>query len=133
MAKQAIQETVDVGRRKTAVASVRLRPGTGKVKVNGREFSDYFKVPHQRTVATAPLIKLSYETKYDIIIREKGGGLEAQSEAIRLGIARALVREDEELRKVLKDVGYLTGDSREKERKKYGRAGARKSFQFSKR
>ena len=133
MTKKDIQETIGVGRRKTAVASVRLRPGKGQVKINDREFENYFPLEYLRDDIKAPLTKLSREDAYDIIIRLSGGGIEAQAKAARLGIARALVAEDEERRKVLKDAGYLRRDPRRKERKKYGLAGARKRYQFSKR
>ncbi|MBB64821.1 MAG: 30S ribosomal protein S9 [Waddliaceae bacterium] len=128
-----MEETLAKGRRKTAVASVRLRPGTGKVNVNGREMKQYWPVELQRTTVMAPITHLEREGKYDIIIRVKGGGLEGQAEAARLGIARALVKEEEERRGSLKGLGYLKRDPRKRERKKYGQKGARKSFQFSKR
>lgn len=134
MAKgKEIRETLGVGRRKTAVSSVRLRPGSGKVNINGRNIDQYFPLQMQRDTILAPLVKFSPEKKYDLIIRVKGGGLEAQAIATRLGISRALVEEREDLRKELKELGYLTRDPRKKERKKYGLAGARKRFQFSKR
>lgn len=128
-----VEETVAVGRRKTAVASVRVRPGTGKVNVNTREFEEYFPLELQRRGILAPLEKVNGLGKYDLIIRVKGGGVEAQVIAIRLGLSRALVTNDESLKHEMKSVGFLTRDSRKKERKKYGRAGARKRFQFSKR
>ncbi len=131
---QQIQEKIGIGRRKTAVSSVRLRPGTGKITVNGRKFEEYFATALQRNTILAPFktCNLSLE-KYDLLIRVKGGGLEGQTTATRLGISRALVGEDETRRPDLKTIGYLTRDSRKRERKKYGRAGARKRFQFSKR
>ncbi|HSW71982.1 MAG TPA: 30S ribosomal protein S9 [Chlamydiales bacterium] len=128
-----MKETIGVGRRKTAVSSVRMRPGTGKVDVNGRGFEEYFPLALQRESILAPLSKFSSPNKFDLIIRLKGGGVEAQVIATRLGIARALVEEQEHLRKDLKELGYLTRDPRKKERKKYGLAGARKRFQYSKR
>lgn len=128
-----MKETIGVGRRKTAVSSVRMRPGTGKVDVNGRGFEEYFPLALQRESILAPLSKFSSPNKVDLIIRLKGGGVEAQVIATRLGIARALVEEQEHLRKDLKELGYLTRDPRKKERKKYGLAGARKRFQYSKR
>lgn len=131
--KNTIEEKVATGRRKTAVASVRLRPGTGNVVVNGREFARYFPTLVQRQQVIAPLSLLKRDKQYDMIVRVKGGGLEAQATAVRLGISRALVEDDETVRHDLKGKGYLTRDPRKKERKKYGRAGARKSFQFSKR
>ena len=128
------QEKIGTGRRKTAVASVRLRPGSGKVSVNGKGFEQYFPTELQRSTILAPFKScgLSFD-KYDVFVRVKGGGVEGQTIATRLGLARALVEDDEVRRPDLKDVGFLTRDSRKKERKKYGRAGARKRFQFSKR
>lgn len=131
--KDTIEETIGIGRRKSAVASVRLRPGAGEVKVNGRTFDNYFPLQVQRDKVEAPLTQLERKGKYDLVINVKGGGLEAQATAVRLGVARALVKEDEERRQALKEKGYLTRDPRKKERKKYGLAGARKRFQFSKR
>ncbi len=128
-----MQENVATGRRKTSVASVRLRDGKGEVKVNGRKFDDYFPLELQRKAILAPFERLHLKTSYDILVRVSGGGVEAQAEAVRLGISRALVQEDDKRRHELKDAGFLTRDSRKKERKKYGRAGARKRFQFSKR
>jgi small subunit ribosomal protein S9 len=131
MAKQ--EETIGIGRRKTAVSSVRLRKGNGTIEVNGRKLEEYFPLQLQRDSILAPLQKFSNPEKVDMIIRVKGGGLEAQAIATRLGISRALVQEDEAVRSELKELGYLTRDPRKKERKKYGRKGARKRFQFSKR
>lgn len=127
------EETVSTGRRKTAVASVRLRNGSGKVDINGRNIEDYFPLELQRRVVFAPLEKLGLTKRYDMVIRVKGGGVESQAIAIRLGLARALVENDENLRHDFKTDGYLTRDPRKKERKKYGHAKARKRFQFSKR
>lgn len=129
----AIEEMVAVGRRKTAVASVRLRKGKGSINVNGKKFDDYFVNQIQRTTIIAPLVELSLEKNYDVIIRTKGGGVESQAVAARLGISRALVEQDTNAREKLKPLGFLKRDPRKKERKKYGRAGARKRFQFSKR
>ena len=132
--KKTIEEFVATGRRKTAVASVRLRPGgTGKIDVNGQEADKYFPIELQRSTIFSPLSQLGLEGNYDMICRIKGGGIEGQVIALRLGIARALVAENEERRGDLKSSGFLTRDARRRERKKYGRAGARKSFQFSKR
>lgn len=128
-----VEETLATGRRKTAVASIRLRSGKGEVDINGRKIEQYFPLELQRKTIFSPLEKLGGNGRYDMIIRVKGGGLEAQAIAIRLGLARALVQNDENLRPEFKEHGYLTRDSRKKERKKYGRAGARKRFQFSKR
>jgi len=126
-------ETIGIGRRKTAVSSVRLRKGTGIVDVNGRSFEQHFPLPLQREEIMAPLKKFDKPEKYDLIIRVKGGGIEAQAIATRLGISRALVENNEEIRPALKELGYLTRDPRKKERKKYGHKKARKRFQFSKR
>ena len=127
------KESLGVGRRKTAVASVRLRKGTGKIDVNGTSLDSYFQSELQRKTILDPIEILELSGNYDIIIRAKGGGIEGQVIAVRLGIARALVKEDEERRQPLKNAGFLTRDPRKRERKKYGLAGARKRFQFSKR
>lgn len=128
-----LKETIGIGRRKTAVSSVRLRKGTGIIDINGRPFEQYFPLRLQRDTILAPLQKFSNPEKVDMVIRVKGGGIEAQAIATRLGISRALLQENEEVRGDLKDLGYLTRDPRKRERKKYGRKGARKRFQFSKR
>lgn len=128
-----INEKLGTGRRKTSVASVRLRPGTGKIDVNGRAFDEYFPLELQRREILSPITKVASLDRYDLIIRVKGGGIQGQVIASRLGIARALVSEDEDRRHDLKVLGYLTRDPRKRERKKYGLAGARKRFQFSKR
>ncbi len=127
------KEFIGVGRRKRAVASVRLRKGSGKFDVNGRSLEQYFISDFQRKRVRAPLDQLEALKEYDIIIRAKGGGIEGQADAARLGIARALVKEEEERRQHFKSKGFLTRDPRKRERKKYGLAGARKRFQFSKR
>lgn len=128
-----MQEKVATGRRKTSVASVRLRDGKGNISVNKRKFDEYFPLELQRKAILAPFECLNIKSTYDILVRVRGGGIEAQAEAIRLGLSRCLVQEDETRRHGLKEEGFLTRDSRKKERKKYGRAGARKRFQFSKR
>ncbi len=128
-----MKEFIGTGRRKTAVISVRLRPGKGKIQVNGREFENYFPTELQRKIILSPFEKFGSEGKYDVLMTVKGGGIQGQVIAARLGISRALVQEDAERRKQLKDLGYLTRDPRKRERKKYGLAGARKRFQFSKR
>ncbi len=128
-----MQEQIGTGRRKTAVASIRLRPGKGIVSVNGKKFEEYFTLPLQRQAILAPLEKVSGADRYDVLIRVKGGGIQGQMIAARLGISRALVGEDEARRQDLKSVGFLTRDPRKRERKKYGLAGARKRFQFCKR
>lgn len=131
--KQMSEEIVATGRRKTAVSSVRLRQGTGKVDINGRPLEEYFPLEIQRKTILSPFDALSGNGKYDMIIRVKGGGIEGQAIATRLGIARALVVENADLHHDFKSKGFLTRDPRKRERKKYGRAGARKRFQFSKR
>ena len=128
-----LKETIGIGRRKTAVSSVRLRKGTGIIDVNGRTFEEHFPTQLQRDLILAPLNKFSDPKKVDLIVRVKGGGIESQAIATRLGISRALVQEEEGIRSDLKDLGFLTRDPRKKERKKYGRKKARKRFQFSKR
>ena len=129
-----MEEFIGTGRRKTAVSSVRLRPkGKGSINVNGRKFEDYFEDQTQRDTILAPLEKFDILNDYDIVIRVKGGGIQGQVIATRLGIARALVKQDEAKKHDLKELGYLTRDPRKRERKKYGLAGARKCFQFSKR
>jgi small subunit ribosomal protein S9 len=127
------QEHIGTGRRKTSVASVRLRPGKGVVSVNGKKFEEYFPLELQRQAVLAPIQKVSTTERYDVLIRVKGGGIQGQVIAARLGIARALVLEDKDRRPDLKGLGFLTRDPRKRERKKYGLAGARKRFQFSKR
>lgn len=127
-------DKIGIGRRKTAVSSVILRNGTGIITVNGnRELNEYFVLPLQRDAIMSPLVKFADPSKLDILIRVKGGGIEAQAIATRLGISRALVGDNEAIRGGLKELGYLTRDPRMKERKKYGQKGARKRFQFSKR
>ena len=121
------------GRRKEAVARVRLVPGTGNVKINDRTILDYLKRESLVKIALHPLVLTSTTDKFDVVARVMGGGLTGQAGAIRMGIARALLRQDEALRALLGREGLLTRDSRMKERKKYGQPGARKRFQFSKR
>ena len=121
------------GRRKTAVARVRMRRGTGRITVNGQSVDGYFPTERSRANVRAPLKAVKVMNRYDIFSTIRGGGMSAQAEAMLLGIARALVKVDPEFHQRLKDAGYLTRDSREKERKKYGRRGARAGFQFSKR
>lgn len=130
---KTIEETLATGRRKCAVSSIRLRDGNGKIDVNGREFNEYFPLEIQRRAILAPLLMIEAEGKYDLIIRVNGGGIEGQVIASRLGIARALVKLNEQLKQDFKAEGFLTRDARKKERKKYGHKKARKSFQFSKR
>jgi len=122
------------GRRKNAVARVRLVPGTGKITVNNRTADDYFnKIVDYLNSIKAPLETLGLENDYDMIIRAHGGGLTGQSDAVKLGLARALCQLDPENRQPLKAEGYLTRDPRAKERKKYGLHKARKAPQYSKR
>ncbi len=121
------------GKRKTAVARVFLRKGTGKLVINGKELNNYFNVNSLRILARSPLIATNLVDAFDAYITAKGGGISAQADAVRLGIARALIKFNPELKKTLKDNKMLTRDSREKERKKYGQPGARKRFQYSKR
>jgi len=121
------------GRRKTSAARVFLRPGTGIITVNHREFENFFTSDSLRTTVRRPLQLTETVEKFDILATVAGGGVNGQAGAVRLGIARALVLFNAELRKQLKKDGLLTSDSRVKERKKYGMAGARKRFQFSKR
>ena len=121
------------GRRKEAVARVQLIAGTGEFTVNGRVLDDYFPTRVHRMVAKAPLTLLGRERDYDIVASIRGGGVSGQAGAVRLGVARALIELDPELRAQLKAEGYLRRDSREKERRKYGLKKARKAPQYSKR
>ena len=121
------------GRRKTSTARVFLRPGNGTISVNRREFANYFPTEVLRTEIRQPLVLTETADKFDILATVAGGGVSGQAGAVRLGIARALVEYNLELRPALKKEGLLTRDARAKERKKYGLAGARKRFQFSKR
>lgn len=128
-----IQESVATGRRKQAVSSVRLRSGNGKIDVNGKTLEQYFPLEVQRATILAPLRMLGDVNSFDLIIRVSGGGVQGQVIATRLGLARAVLQEKEDMKQELKAQGLLTRDPRKKERKKYGRKKARKSFQFSKR
>lgn len=121
------------GRRKTAVARVRLLPGDGKITVNGRDYKEYFPRPAYQTVVTSPLTLLGSASNYDVVAKLEGGGPTGQAEALRHGIARALAEESQESRGELKNAGMLTRDARAVERKKYGLKKARKRPQFSKR
>jgi small subunit ribosomal protein S9 len=121
------------GRRKTSTARVFLRPGTGAISINHRTFDAFFPTEALRTQIRRPLLLTDASDKFDVLATVSGGGVSGQAGALRLGISRALVRYNLELRKALKDEGLLTRDARAKERKKYGMAGARKRFQFSKR
>jgi len=121
------------GRRKEAIARVFLRPGSGKFTVNGRALEDYFKNAVWRRIATEPLRFTELEGKVDITCTARGGGAAGQADAVRMGLSRAIALHDTELRPRLRKNGFLTRDSRMKERKKYGQKGARKRFQYSKR
>jgi small subunit ribosomal protein S9 len=121
------------GKRKKAVARVYLRPGQGGFQVNRRTVEDYFPDEALKIIVKQPLLITETADKFDVSVFTKGGGITGQAEAIRLGISRALLRFNAELRKKLKEAGFLTRDARVKERKKYGQPGARKKFQFSKR
>ena len=121
------------GRRKTSTARVFLRPGNGTLTINRRTFEAFFPTEALRTQIKTPLILTETADKFDVLATVAGGGVSGQAGAVRLGIARALVEYNLELRKALKTEGLLTRDARAKERKKYGMAGARKRFQFSKR
>lgn len=127
------KEIVETGRRKTAVASVRMRDGAGAIDVNGKPFNQYFPLELQRKLILAPFDTVGGFKKHDLMIRVSGGGIEGQAMAVRLSIARALCLENEEVRHNLKAKGYLTRDPRKRERKKYGLRGARKRGQYSKR
>lgn len=133
MAKGKTYKTQTVGRRKTSIARVYVADGSGKITVNKRELTDYFPKATSRYVVEQPLKLLEVSDKFDININVKGGGTTGQAGAIRLGIARALVALNASDRTTLKQAGFLTRDPRKVERKKYGLAGARKSYQFSKR
>ena len=130
MPKPLMQST---GRRKEAVARVRIRPGTGKITVNKRPVEEYFPSETHRMIITEPLRLTTLDETYDIDATMDGGGVSGQAGALRLGIARGLVNLDEELRSTLKRAGFLTRDAREKESKKYGLKKARKAPQYSKR
>ncbi len=121
------------GRRKRAIARVRFRPGSGAIKVNGREVADFFPSETHRMILTEPLRVTELAEAYDIDATITGGGPTGQAGALRLGIARGLIALDAELRPTLKDAGFLTRDAREKESKKYGLKKARKAPQYSKR
>ena len=122
-----------VGRRKTSTARVILRPGKGEWKINGRTLADYFPRETHRIRIEEPLRATGVAGQFDITVRVAGGGLTGQADAVRMGLARAIVKHDEEARPILREKGLLTRDSRKVERKKPGRPGARKRFQFSKR
>ena len=121
------------GRRKSSIARVFLRPGSGEFTVNGRAFDQYFVTDAQRGIAKQPLVSSESSAAFNVMASVSGGGVNGQAGAVKLGIARALIVFNAELRKKLKSEGMLSRDARGKERKKYGQKGARKRFQFSKR
>ena len=129
----AVTEYYGTGRRKSSTARVFLRPGSGAITINRRAFDDAFPTEALRTQIKTPLVITENADKFDVVATVAGGGVAGQAGAVRLGIARALVLSNGDLRKALKKDGLLTRDARIKERKKYGLAGARKRFQFSKR
>lgn len=129
----ALVQYLGTGRRKTSVARIFLRSGKGQITVNGRPFENYFVNDAARTLVKQPLLATETAEKFDILINASGGGLTGQAGAARMGIARALLEFNIELRGKLKELGFLTRDARKSERKKYGQKGARKRFQFSKR
>jgi small subunit ribosomal protein S9 len=128
-----IVQYLGTGRRKRSVARIFLRPGKGEIKVNNRAFENYFPTESTRAVVRQPLLATETLDKFDIVILTDGGGVAGQAGAVRMGISRALVEFNAELRSRLKKLGFLTRDPRQHERKKYGQKGARKRFQFSKR
>jgi small subunit ribosomal protein S9 len=124
---------IATGRRKEAIARVRLVPGTGNFELNGRSLEDYFPTRAYRMIVGAPLRTVGRDKDFDVVARIEGGGVNGQAGALRLGIARALIELDPELRAALKAEGFLSRDAREKERRKYGLKKARKAPQYSKR
>lgn len=130
---EATQKLEATGRRKTSVARVRMRPGSGQITINGRKVDEYLRRDALEMIMLQPLQAVELRDKFDIAISTRGGGKRGQAGAASLGIARALLAYDPTMRAALKRAGFLTRDPREKERKKYGLAGARKRFQFSKR
>ncbi len=133
MALKKIEQYLGTGRRKRSIARVFLRPGSGKITVNGRELENYFPTEAGRVPVQQALRTVEMTDRFDVLVLANGGGVAGQAGAIRLGIARALVEFNAELRGALKKAGLLTRDPRQHERKKYGQKGARKRFQFSKR
>jgi small subunit ribosomal protein S9 len=128
-----MQQISNIGRRKTAIARVYLRPGNGSITINSRDIKEYFPSEVLQIIVNQPLELVNEMGKYDFHVNVKGGGVTGQAQAVRLGIARSLVEISPENRPAIKKEGYLTRDSRMVERKKYGRRKARRSFQFSKR
>jgi small subunit ribosomal protein S9 len=133
LALRKIEQYLGTGRRKRGIARVFLRPGSGKITVNGRTLENYFPTEAGRVPVRLPLLTVEMTDRFDVLILANGGGVAGQAGAIKLGIARALVEFNAELRSPLKKAGLLRRDPREHERKKYGQKGARKRFQFSKR
>jgi small subunit ribosomal protein S9 len=133
MATKTTNEFLGTGRRKTAVARVRIATGSGKITVNGRAFENYFPLETQRSTVSQPLVVTATADKLDVRVNVTGGGPNGQAGATRHGISRALLQFDASLRSALKAEGFLTRDPRMRERKKYGQPGARARFQFSKR
>lgn len=133
MARKNANQNYGTGRRKCAIGRVWLQPGEGNITINGRPFNEYLGRPVLEILVKSPLVALGLESKFDVVARTKGGGISGQAGAIRLGISRALLEYDTELKKELRAGGFLTRDARVKERKKYGRKKARRGFQFVKR
>ncbi len=132
MSEEAV-EFVKTGKRKTAVARVRLAPGEGRITVNKRSLADYFGRPTSRMIVEQPLVLTETKGRYDVKVNVCGGGISAQAAAIRHGVTRALLEANPDFRPTLKKAGYITRDPRKVERKKYGRHKARKRPQYSKR
>jgi small subunit ribosomal protein S9 len=128
-----MEEYLGTGRRKKAVASVRMRRGKGEIVVNNRKMEEYFPIAEQQGAVLAPFKLIGDNKGFDLLVKTSGGGINGQSIALRLAIARALSKLDEKLQPELKELGYLTRDPRRREREKYGQPGARKRFQFAKR
>jgi small subunit ribosomal protein S9 len=133
LALKKIEQYLGTGRRKSSVARVFLRPGSGKITINGRDFENYFPTEAGRVPVRQALQTAEVGDRFDVVVLAHGGGVSGQAGAIKLGIARALVEFNAEFRGALKKAGLLTRDPRQHERKKYGQKGARKRFQFSKR
>lgn len=133
MSAVATEESLGTGRRKTSVARVRIKPGSGKITINDRELEEFFHVPQDRNAVTGPLDHCELRDKVDVKIRVNGGGTTGQAGACTQGIARALLKHDSDLIEKLREKNYMSRDSRMKERKKYGLHGARRGTQFSKR
>jgi small subunit ribosomal protein S9 len=133
MSAVATLEALGTGRRKTSVARVRIKPGSGKITVNGRELTEFFRIAQDQNAVTGPLDHCELRDKVDVRIRVDGGGTTGQAGACTQGIARALLKHDSDLIEKLREKNYMSRDSRMKERKKYGLHGARRGTQFSKR